>query len=63
MRVKIIEGRTLPRWSLARSMSESECTRPDYNDIQAGRIVDVINDFGIWLVKEGYCEHVREDEE
>ena len=63
MKVKLIEGQTLPRWSVALCLSAAECTRMDYRGIGLGEVVNVENDFALWLVKQGYCDHVREESE
>lgn len=60
MRIRIIEKQTLPRWHIALSESMAEATRAQYADLKRGKVVDVNNDFALWLIAQGYCEHVRE---
>ena len=61
MRIRIIEKQTLPRWHIALSESMAEATRAQYADLRLGKVVDVNNDFALWLIARGYCEQVREE--
>lgn len=61
MKIRIIEKQVLPRWHIALSFSGAEATRAQYADIKRGKVVDVTNNFALWLISEKYCEHVREE--
>jgi hypothetical protein len=63
MRVRIIDGKTLPRWTVALDMSGQECTRMDYSAIQHGEVRNIDNQFALWLIAQGYCEHRHEESE
>ena len=58
MKVRKIK-QILTRWSIIDM--HTSIGRDELNLIKSGEIVDVDNVSGMWLVAQGYCEHILED--
>ena len=47
----------LVRWSIVETFTSLD--RQEFLDLKLGKTLDVDNESALWLIAQGYCEHIK----